>query len=217
MWTVMSWPDAQLRENWKPGRHNCITNSRTSEQYPIRWSNFIIMCTYTRVCVCFGYQYKFWFPDKSLLLDFFFCIKFLLFIEWVCVCLWLFTWISDQWNKCKICDPKNRVQNVIRCRFTLYFIPVLHLRDWSRTFAFYDYRQRPHFIEGNRIDISRQIRVIGEQKHKYTERSSTQNTPIHSPLCGQRTSESNTQIFNNKTIKRKSEKKDSTEQTVCAL
>lgn len=44
-------PDTQLRENLKSGRHNCITNSRTSEQYPNHWSNFIIITI--DVCVCF--------------------------------------------------------------------------------------------------------------------------------------------------------------------
>lgn len=65
----------------KPGRHNCITNSRTSEQYPNHWSSFIIITIDVCLCDCF------WFSVESLLLGLFLHKILIIYwvSEWVCV------------------------------------------------------------------------------------------------------------------------------------
>lgn len=77
-------------------------------------------------------------------LIFFFCIKFLLFIEWVS--FWLFTWISDQWNECQIRDPNTQKQ---RLKATLYFAfermkPRIHILWLSSTSLFHRLKSNRH-------------------------------------------------------------------------
>lgn len=80
---------------------------------------------------------EFWYYHKFLSWKFvvgrLFCIKFLLFIEWVCVCVCV--WLAvhmNQWSMewingfaTRKTRPKSRV-------FSVYFVAVLHLRDWCR-------------------------------------------------------------------------------------